>query len=73
MAIASERTIWSLNSKEVLRLRCLVQGDYTTFVIELGVNDELDVLRTKITEQRSLGVLRDVRPADLIIFKVSYR
>lgn len=50
------------------KLNCLIEGEYTVFVVPVEQNDEVNELKGFIQSERALGTLKDVDPHILECF-----
>jgi hypothetical protein len=53
------------------KLNCLIEGEYTVFVVPVEQNDVVSELKEAIQSKRALGSLRDVGPHTLELWMVS--
>ena len=53
------------------KLNCLIEGEYTVFVVPVEKNDVVSELKEKIQGKRALDSLKDVSPHTLELWKVS--
>ena len=53
------------------KLNCLIEGEYTVFVVPVEKNDVVSELKEKIHGKRALDSLKDVSPHTLELWKVS--
>ena len=49
-------------------LNCLIEGEFTVFVVPVEQNDEVNELKGFIQSERALGTLKDVDPHILECF-----
>lgn len=52
------------------RLNCLIQGESNTFLVPVGLDCVVSELKKEIQKERKLGVLKDVDPQTLELWKV---
>jgi hypothetical protein len=53
-----------------LNLRCLIQGESTSFKVQVKSNEDIDDLKGHVHKMKAKGILRDVDAADLVLWKV---
>ena len=53
------------------KLNCLIEGEYTIFVVHVEQNDVVSELKEKIQGKRALDSLKDVGPHTQELWKVS--
>jgi hypothetical protein len=59
------------NDKTIRHLRCLLEGDYVPFPVDVQANCQIADFKEMIHKKRERGALRDIDAADLKLYKVS--